>query len=50
MDTRQHYKSLIISNRTQRTLQSLESPTGVFPYAIEKLSILAFRLSEPNAS
>jgi hypothetical protein len=40
----------MISNKAHVTFQSLESPTGVFPYAIEKLSILAFLLSEPKAS
>ena len=34
----------------KNTFQSRESPTGVFPYAIEKLSILAFLLSEAKAS
>jgi hypothetical protein len=32
------------------TFQSRASPTGVFPYAMEKLSILAFLLSEAKAS
>lgn len=32
------------------TFQSRARPTGVFPYAMEKLSILAFLLSEAKAS
>ncbi len=32
------------------TFQSQDRPTAVFPYAMEKLSILAFLLSAPKAS